>query len=296
MKPGLLDVNMPLALAPPMDKGRVVLWEDRLLGNNQMSIRRYDPDTGFSSLPMEMRTGPGLFGASRGITLASSFSTLIRWHEGVDLLGRNEDVYAAADGRVVTASHSGTDNTVEIMHEPIGARYLTRYRHLSHVIVHSNEQVRSGQTIGRVNDAADGSHLHFELRRMFVDDDTNASDQAYSEAIDPTPFLYRWEGANHFDNRKRQHETSPAQIRRIEQLLVYGVSYFKVTVKRSKDVYEIPIYAPTPEELSLIELLRLAFASKATVVITYRDSIFFGGDHLGDMRKVIIGVELRSAA
>jgi hypothetical protein len=255
----------------------------------------YYYQSNFSALPMEMRTGPGLFGARRRIDLpdtAFPFPTLIRSHQGVDLLGRDQEIYAAANGTVVTASSS----VVEVLHEPIGGNYVTRYVHLGHVIVNVNEAVISGQTIGKVNDADDGSHLHFELRRMLVDDVTKAKDQAYSEAIDPTPFLYRWEGANYFDNRQRQHETSPAQIQRIEQLLVYGVSYFKVSLHDSPDVYEIPIYAPRPEELGLIELLRLAFLAKVAVIITYRDSLFFGGDHLGDLRKVIIGVELQSAA
>jgi hypothetical protein len=292
MKPGLLDVNMPLALAPPMDKGRSIRSDRAINAAGSMSVRRYEPD--FSALPMEMRTGPGLFGARRGIDTPGPYAALIRHHEGIDLLGRNQDVYAAANGTVVAAINSGNDNTVEIIHEPIGGRYLTRYRHLGRVIVRVHDTVIAGQSLGRVNDVNKSSHLHFELRRMLGDDVTRATDQAYSEAIDPTPFLYRWEGANYFENQQHQHVTSPAQIQRITQLLVYGVSYFKVSLHAG--VYEIPVYAPTPEELSLIELLRLAFLAKVTVAIIYRDSLFFGGDHLGDLRKVIIGVELLSAA
>jgi murein DD-endopeptidase MepM/ murein hydrolase activator NlpD len=127
MKPGLLDVNMPLALAPPMDKGRARLKDEQVLLPSVMSVRRYEPS--FSALPMEMRTGPGLFGARRGVDLSNAsipYSTLRRSHEGIDLLGRDQDVYAAADGTVLTATNSGDDNTVEILHEPIGGRYEFR--------------------------------------------------------------------------------------------------------------------------------------------------------------------------
>jgi hypothetical protein len=295
MKPGVLDVNMPLPLVPPMDKNRGLkvkrpVAKVPVVKRPKKVALAYSEE--FSALPLEMRTGKGLFGAPRGIDRADvpgSYATLIRFHQGVDLLGRGADVYAASNGTVVSAD----SDSIVILHEPWGCNYVTRYMHLGSVIVTRDDHVIAGQMIGRVNNVDSGSHLHFEIRRMFGDDVTRASDRAYSAPIDPTSFLYRWEGTNYYRNGGKIHVAPKSLVHNLGQLWRHGVSYFQVLLTESKKLFEISLYAPTPEELSLIELLRLAFQMRAKVTLTYRDSLFFGGDKLGGLRNVIIGVEIQ---
>lgn len=91
-------------------------------------------------------------------------------HAGVDIAAPSgQAIYAAGDGRVVTAGWSGGyGNYTCISHGQYqGSDLATCYGHQSAILVSVGQSVRRGQLIGRVGStgASTGSHLHFEVRR-----------------------------------------------------------------------------------------------------------------------------------
>ena len=101
-------------------------------------------------------------------------------HHGVEFLDKfGTPVYAAGDGTVIFA---GSDtaaiyspwvnfygNLVVIMHDN---GLFTLYAHLSKIEVEAGRTVSVGEKIGEVGQSgvATGSHLHFEVRRGYVED------------------------------------------------------------------------------------------------------------------------------
>jgi murein DD-endopeptidase MepM/ murein hydrolase activator NlpD len=89
-----------------------------------------------------------------------------RMHKGVDLNGGvGDQVLAAAGGRVKQAGwYYGFGKHVSIEH-PGG--FLTRYAHLSEVMVYPGQVVRAGAPIGLVGSTghSTGPHLHFGLEK-----------------------------------------------------------------------------------------------------------------------------------
>ena len=98
-------------------------------------------------------------------------------HTGVDMRGDPGDpVRATATGTVTTAGvNGGYGKMVEIDH---GNGLSTRYGHLSAIDVSVGQNVRIGQTIGKIGSTgrSTGPHLHYETR---VD----------GEAVDPQKYL-----------------------------------------------------------------------------------------------------------
>lgn len=88
-----------------------------------------------------------------------------KFHEGLDFAAaKGTDVFATGDGTVVLARReAGYGNCIDIEH---GYNYLTRYAHLSEILVHPGEQVKRGQLIGKVGSTgkSTGPHLHYEVR------------------------------------------------------------------------------------------------------------------------------------
>lgn len=90
----------------------------------------------------------------------------VRFHEGMDFSAPiGTPVYATGDGVVKTAGRvmSGYGNMIDIDH---GFNYLTRYAHLSEVLVKPGQQVKRGDLIGKVGNTgkSTGPHLHYEVR------------------------------------------------------------------------------------------------------------------------------------
>ena len=86
-------------------------------------------------------------------------------HPGVDLVqAYGADIKATAIGRVVHAGPmGGYGNAVEIDH---GNGIVTRFGHMSQVLVEEGQTVKAGDTIGRIGSTgrSTGPHLHYEVR------------------------------------------------------------------------------------------------------------------------------------
>lgn len=97
-----------------------------------------------------------------------------RTHEGVDMgCGVGNPVYAS-DGGVITCSgvYGGYGYCVDIEHSD---GWMSRYGHLSKILVHNGQKVYQGQLIAYSGNSgrSTGAHLHFEIRQngKFVDPD-----------------------------------------------------------------------------------------------------------------------------
>lgn len=88
-----------------------------------------------------------------------------RFHEGLDYSAAvGTPVYATGDGRVTEAGwSSGYGLSVDINHD---FGYLTRYAHLSEILVKPGQEVHRGDLIGKVGNTgkSTGPHLHYEVR------------------------------------------------------------------------------------------------------------------------------------
>lgn len=89
----------------------------------------------------------------------------IKFHEGMDFSApTGTEVYATGNGRVMTAKWDGAyGNLIEINH---GYNYVTRYAHMSEMLVKAGQSVKRGDLIGRVGNTgkSTGPHLHYEVR------------------------------------------------------------------------------------------------------------------------------------
>jgi murein DD-endopeptidase MepM/ murein hydrolase activator NlpD len=88
------------------------------------------------------------------------------FHPGIDLAAPyGTPVYATADGTVLRAgwNRGGYGNLVELDH---GRGIVTRYGHMSAILVSEGQHVTRGQQIGRVGSTgrSTGNHLHYEVR------------------------------------------------------------------------------------------------------------------------------------
>ena len=88
------------------------------------------------------------------------------FHPGIDLAAPyGTPVYATADGTVLRAgwNSGGYGNLVEIDH---GRGIMTRYGHMSKILVSAGEHVKRGQQVGEVGSTgrSTGNHLHYEVR------------------------------------------------------------------------------------------------------------------------------------
>jgi len=93
------------------------------------------------------------------------FSKHTSYHPGLDISGKmGQDVYAPADGKVISAKRSGEyGNLIIIEHED---GITTWYGHLSEYDVEVGDTVVRGEKIGEIGmtGRATGPHLHFEIR------------------------------------------------------------------------------------------------------------------------------------
>ena len=109
-----------------------------------------------------------------------------KFHTGLDFAAKTgTPVFATADGKVTEAGRqSGYGNCIGISH---GYNYLTRYAHLSEILVKPGQEVKRGEMIGKVGSTgkSTGSHLHYEVR--FKDEPQNPVNYYF---MDLTPEEY----------------------------------------------------------------------------------------------------------
>ncbi|SFR78108.1 M23 family metallopeptidase [Sphingomonas jatrophae] len=128
------------------------------------------------SVPSEKPVNGVSFTSGFGVR-SDPFRGSAAMHAGVDLAGAiGTPIYATADGVVNWANwRGGYGNLVEVNH---GRGIVTRYGHLSQIIVHPGQRVRRGELIARMGSTgrSTGSHLHYEVR---ID----------GRAVNPIPYL-----------------------------------------------------------------------------------------------------------
>ena len=92
------------------------------------------------------------------------FSDKRRFHRGIDIVNhRGTPVYATADGVVSRAVRiANLGKTVDISH---GRGYVTRFAHLSEILVKPGQKVERGELIGKMGSTgrSTGDHLHYEV-------------------------------------------------------------------------------------------------------------------------------------
>ncbi len=90
---------------------------------------------------------------------------ITRPHEGIDIAAPiGQEILAPAKGRVIVAGNKGGGYglTVEIDH---GYGYVTRFAHVSRILVQNGDTVERGQVIAEVGATGlvTGPHLHYEV-------------------------------------------------------------------------------------------------------------------------------------
>lgn len=140
----------PIAATPPRDDDSVPL--EATVSGTAQSVRAFP-------LPLHARISSG-FGLREDPINGS-----LRTHSGVDLpSAAGTPVEAMAAGRVIYSGWmGGYGNLVEIDH---GGGLVTRYGHLSRIIVSHGQLVGAHATLGLVGSTgrSTGNHLHFEVR------------------------------------------------------------------------------------------------------------------------------------
>lgn len=88
-----------------------------------------------------------------------------KFHEGLDFAAATgTPVFATADAVVEVADRKDVyGNCIDLNH---GYNYMTRYAHLSQILVKPGQRVKRGEMIGKVGSTgkSTGSHLHYEVR------------------------------------------------------------------------------------------------------------------------------------
>jgi murein DD-endopeptidase MepM/ murein hydrolase activator NlpD len=128
------------------------------------------------SLPINHPMPYGKFTSGYGRRV-DPFRHTLATHTGVDYAGAvGSRALAAAKGKVIYASYNGAyGRVVDIEH---GNGFVTRYGHLSRILVRRGAYVERGQPIGIQGSTgrSTGNHLHFEVRHNGV-------------PINPIPFI-----------------------------------------------------------------------------------------------------------
>lgn len=88
-----------------------------------------------------------------------------RWHKGIDIGARYENVYASASGYAYRLENpGGYGYYIMIVH---GSGYVTLYGHLDSFKISDGQYVSQGQVIATSGNSgsSQGAHLHFEIRK-----------------------------------------------------------------------------------------------------------------------------------
>jgi hypothetical protein len=105
------------------------------------------------------------------------------FHAGIDIAKpQGTPIQAAKDGKVVFAGDGGGFGNLVVIQHNDGT--YSMYAHQSQINVQVGQDVKAGDTIGKVGSTghSTGPHLHFEVR-------TGGSDWSSAKAVDPVAFL-----------------------------------------------------------------------------------------------------------
>jgi len=118
--------------------------------------------------PKTMATGTFMM-PTRGRITSPYGNRGSRMHLGIDIANSvGTNIYAADGGKVIfTGYHRTYGYMIEIDHEN---GYVTRYAHLSRILVSTGNRVYKGEIIGKMGStgSSTGSHLHFEILKNGV--------------------------------------------------------------------------------------------------------------------------------
>lgn len=99
------------------------------------------------------------------------------FHAGIDIGGKVGDpVFAAADGKVITADKDGSHGKYVVIEHPNGLK--TWYMHLHEIEVEANDSVSKGDRIAQLGNTgrSTGPHLHFQIVQS-------------DKPVDPLPYV-----------------------------------------------------------------------------------------------------------
>jgi murein DD-endopeptidase MepM/ murein hydrolase activator NlpD len=124
------------------------------------------------AMPIKQATEQSTFGHR-----VDPFNGHLAFHSGLDLSGPiGSKIYSTANGKVVSAGRNGGyGNAIDIDH---GFGIVTRYGHLSEILVEEGQDIKKGDIIGVQGSTgrSTGPHLHYEVRY-------------HDQAINPKNFL-----------------------------------------------------------------------------------------------------------
>jgi murein DD-endopeptidase MepM/ murein hydrolase activator NlpD len=160
----LLGVGGPL-LAPMPDAGGDAMIESA--NSALVALSRYQAAREALTLaPVHMPIVSSFRQSSGFGNRRDPFSGGRAFHAGLDFAAPTGTlILSAGMGKVVFAgTRAGYGNLVEIDH---GDGLVTRYAHMSAILVRAGMEISTGQVIGRVGSTgrSTGPHLHFEVRR-----------------------------------------------------------------------------------------------------------------------------------
>lgn len=107
-----------------------------------------------------------------------------RWHKGIDIGARYENVYASASGYAYKLENpGGYGHYIMVVH---GGGFITLYGHLNAFKISNGQYVSQGQVIAQSGNsgASQGAHLHFEVRKA-----TSISNYFSSNFLNPLDYL-----------------------------------------------------------------------------------------------------------
>lgn len=120
------------------------------------AVRKLPVETPARNAPISSPFGPRM----------DPFLGKLAMHTGIDFMAiSGTSVHAAGPGVIIKAGRNGGyGNMVTIRH---ANGLVSRYAHLSRILVQKGEKVTGGEVIGRVGTTgrSTGPHLHFEIRR-----------------------------------------------------------------------------------------------------------------------------------
>ncbi len=118
-----------------------------------------------SAMPLSMPMANVTRQTSGFGTRVDPFRGALSFHAGVDLAGKSgEKIIATNDGRIDFAGwKTAYGNVIDVKHE---YGFVTRYGHLSKILVRPGQVVKKGQVIGLQGSTgrSTGEHLHYEVR------------------------------------------------------------------------------------------------------------------------------------